>query len=593
MTLTSSPGAQRTSTIPEISIEGAPLDPMVSAALVSTEVFTSIVSPGSAALVFSYKGASQIAMGGFEIGATLKVNLPGRLDPLLPLFQGKLSALELDYAVGTGSRLVVRAVDAAHKLTMNTSPRIQADMTSSEMVSIIVEEAGIIPGMITPTSDLNKVIVKPAIDDWSYIQYLAKRVGYIAYMSGGKFFFTPPTAAEEGPEPYASYEEPMVPNLLVLGKNLVRFTGRVSAAAQAEEINVRGWSVQEEVPTEGVGVLETDSALPSAPNAELAQLGGVEQMVVADPSFTTESSAELYADSIADYLAGLAYQMHGTTLGDPNLVAGDIARVAMAGMPFDGAYLITEATHAVSPEFGYQVDFSLSGRAGSSLIDLVGSDVPQLHRQMVGVAPGVVTSLADPEMQGRVQVSFLWLDPKHQSDWVSVVQPSVGDESGTVFLPEVGTEVLCAFANGDINHPYVLGGLWSAENKPSSPELMVSDLGEVMQHRIVSHEYSFMIDDNPETMGVRMQDLEGSFQIAINGTEDVITIRAAEGQVMVSGGTITIQAEEELTLTAPSISISGDADVSIEGASISISGDADVSIEGATVSIDAPEISLA
>ncbi|MDA8209602.1 MAG: VgrG-related protein [Actinomycetota bacterium] len=591
--MSSSPGTQRASMVPEISVDEAPLDPMVSRALISTEVFTSLVSPGSATLVFAYAGASQIEMGGFEIGAKLMVNLPGRLDPLLPLFSGSVSALELDYAVGSGSRLVVRAVDGAHKLTMNTSPRISREMTSAEMVSMIIAEAEIMEGMVTPTDDVHPVIVKPAIDDWSYIQYLAKRVGYIAYMSGGKFFFTPPTPAEEGPEPYESYEEPMVPNLLVLGKNLVRFTGRVSAAAQAQEVNVTGWSVQEELLADGVGVLETDSALPTLPNAELAQLGGVEQMVVADPSVGSESTAELYAESIADYLAGLAYQMHGTALGDPNMVAGDIARVAMAGIPFDGAYLISEATHTVSPEFGYQVDFSLAGRTGSSLIDLVGPDSAPVPRQMAGVAPGVVTSLADPEMQGRVQVSFMWLDPSHQSDWVPVVQPSVGEESGTVFLPEVGTEVLCAFANGDINHPYVLGGLWSAENKPSSPELMVSDLGEVMQRRIVSHEYSFMIDDNPESMGVRMQDLEGTFQIAINGTEDMITIRAAEGQVMVSGGTITIQAEEELTLTAPSVTISGEEGVNVLGGSIAVVGEEDVTIGGATVSVDAPEISLA
>ena len=33
-------------------------------------------------------------------------------------------------------------------------------------------------------------------------------------------------------------------------------------------------------------------------------------------------------------------------------------------------------------------------------------------------------------------------------------------------LPEVGDEVLVAFAQGDLGHPYVLGGLYNGQDKP-------------------------------------------------------------------------------------------------------------------------------
>ena len=582
---------QKASTIPIVKIEGSPLDPLVKADLLSVEVFTSISVPNSAALRFKYGGDPQILTGGFIIGVEITVNVDGRVNMLQPLFAGQITALELDYSIGGGSQLIVRAIDKGHKMTKSNQPRIFKDMTTSEVVEQVVTSFGITAEEVIPTGDLHAVLVKPNIDDWSFIQYLAKRVGYIAYISEGNFYFTPPTPAEEGPAPYKDYAEPLSPNQLVLGKNLLRFTGRVSATNQSNAVNLRGWTT-DMLPLESEGAVETDSVINANNSEELASLAGTDLFVISDSSFNNPDSGEYYADSVGDYLAGEAYQMHGVAAGDGNLVAGDIAVIAMAGDTFNGSYLISEATHIIAPDIGYQVEFSLGGRHSSTLRNLVGADSSAMARQLVGVAPGVVNSLADPEQLGRVQVRFAWLDETHVSDWARVTQLSLSEGAGAALMPAVGTEVLCAFEQGDINRPYVIGCLWNTEMRPESPELLVSDMGMVMQRRIVSDAYSLILDDNPETLGVHIKDEEGTFMISINGVEQSITIQAAEGQIMITGGTISIEAEEELTLSAPTINLSGDAAVNVSGASISIAGEGDVSIEGATVSVDAPAISL-
>ena len=54
-------------------------------------------------------------------------------------------------------------------------------------------------------------------------------------------------------------------------------------------------------------------------------------------------------------------------------------------------------------------------------------------------------------------------------------------------LPEVGDEVLVAFAQGDLEHPYVLGGLYNGVDKPHggwAPS--VDGSGEVVQRGFVS-----------------------------------------------------------------------------------------------------------
>ena len=41
-----------------------------------------------------------------------------------------------------------------------------------------------------------------------------------------------------------------------------------------------------------------------------------------------------------------------------------------------------------------------------------------------------------------------------------------GGARGAYFVPEVGDEVLVAFASGTPRQPYVVGGLWSGKDKP-------------------------------------------------------------------------------------------------------------------------------
>ena len=51
--------------------------------------------------------------------------------------------------------------------------------------------------------------------------------------------------------------------------------------------------------------------------------------------------------------------------------------------------------------------------------------------------------------------------------WARTVQPGAGKDRGAAGLPEVGDEVLVAFAQGDLEHPYVLGGLYNGMDKPT------------------------------------------------------------------------------------------------------------------------------
>ncbi len=88
-----------------------------------------------------------------------------------------------------------------------------------------------------------------------------------------------------------------------------------------------------------------------------------------------------------------------------------------------------------------------------------------------GIVIGQVVNVQDPQNQGRIQVTFPWLDGGvMQSTWASMVAPFAGNDRGTYFMPEVGDEVAVVFEHGDFDHAYVLGAMWNGVSAPPSPD---------------------------------------------------------------------------------------------------------------------------
>ena len=86
--------------------------------------------------------------------------------------------------------------------------------------------------------------------------------------------------------------------------------------------------------------------------------------------------------------------------------------------------------------------------------------------EQLGVVPGIVTSLDDPEGLGRIQLKFPKISPSLESSWAPVAAPLAGKQRGAFFMPELNDEVLVAFENGNFNHPYIIGHLWNGKDIP-------------------------------------------------------------------------------------------------------------------------------
>ncbi len=178
-----------------------------------------------------------------------------------------------------------------------------------------------------------------------------------------------------------------------------------------------------------------------------------------------------------------------------------------------------------------------------SLVNLVAP--PNQQGRFYGVAVGVVTNIKDPEGLGRVKVKFPWLSEKDESYWARVVTPMAGKERGIYFLPEVEDEVLVVFERGDIEFPYILGGLWNGKDKPP----LSNDDGKNNQRMLKSRSgHTIVLDDTENGEKIVISDKTQKNTIEIDSKNNTMTLAVEKDLIVKVKGEISV--EEDLIVKA-------------------------------------------
>lgn len=155
-----------------------------------------------------------------------------------------------------------------------------------------------------------------------------------------------------------------------------------------------------------------------------------------------------------------------------------------------------------------------------------------------GVTSGIVTNNKDEEGWGRVKVKYPHISDTDESYWARVLTPMAGKERGLYFLPEVDDEVLVAFDQGDINFPYILGGLWNGQDKP--PE--TNGDGKNNKRLIKSRSgHQIILDDTEGAEQIVIRDSTGKNEIAIDSKNNAITIKVEQDMTIEAKGKINIK----------------------------------------------------
>lgn len=183
-----------------------------------------------------------------------------------------------------------------------------------------------------------------------------------------------------------------------------------------------------------------------------------------------------------------------------------------------------------------------------------------IARKQFGLYPAIVTSLTgDPLRLDRIELKFPWLGSEGESvrAWATLLSPYADEDQGFQTLPEVDSTVVVGFEAGELERPYIVGGMWTGPARmPVSP----TDANDkrVLQTRSGSR---LVFDDNESAAKVSLSvagDAAGAVhKIVMDDMGDTITIKSKSGAevTITAGGGIDIKANTKVTITAPMVQI--------------------------------------
>jgi len=133
--------------------------------------------------------------------------------------------------------------------------------------------------------------------------------------------------------------------------------------------------------------------------------------------------------------------------------------------------------------------------------------------------------------------------------WARVATMMAGRNRGTMFIPDVGDEVLVAFEHGDMRLPFVIGALWNGKDKPP---LSSADAATTRMIRSRSG-VTFRIDDKATSLVI---ETPGGQRITLQDGPGTVRIEDENGNsVTLATSGVTVNASAKITVNASTVEV--------------------------------------
>jgi phage protein D/phage baseplate assembly protein gpV len=486
-------------------------------------------------------------------------------DDLRPMMLGEIASIEPSFPQSGAPTLTVTGYDRSYRLRHDVPDRPPFLFTNdSLMAAQIALEAGLVP-VVDPSPFPPKKTLPRTAPDMAILKERAIANFFEVYVHWNTLYFRFPRPQTEAVR-------------LRWGRNLSSFSPRLSHAGLAGVQVVRGYN--EDLAMNIVGVMTTaaldlDDVIERLGPAGVGALAALGRRVVSSPSVTSPVDAVALAKALLQEILQGMYEASGSCVGLPELRAGSFVEIAGVGRRFSGRYRLSRVTHALDGG-GYRTDFEVTQRAEASLLGLVRKATvetppPNRREPVTGVVVGTVRTV-DPVMY-KVGVNLSNTAPTDIVE-ASCTTFMAGEGRGAYFLPELGDQVLLAFAEGDLTRGYVLGSVWSVGRKPAQlpgVQRITSKAG-----------HTITLDDLTSTLVVE-HPTGSSVTMARDGS---VTVAAPSGITLTSTtGDLALEAAGNITLTSKTgnvnlTSTTGDIALSANNVTASVAVAMDVTQRG-------------
>lgn len=209
-----------------------------------------------------------------------------------------------------------------------------------------------------------------------------------------------------------------------------------------------------------------------------------------------------------------------------------------------GRFRLTVINHYCDHMLNYQNSFNAM-QAGIEIPENTNVNVI-VHSEPIR---GYVIDNADPDNVGRVQVDFGWNSDRDRTPWIRCASNYTTENGGNFFVPEIYSEVLVGFVDGDVDQPYIMGSFFSTDVRPFYPDSnWTGDPNNKKAIRTRSGN-TIEIHDNDGEEKVIIYDKDEQNKITLDSANGVLTIQS-QGDLNLSANNIKLEAQEDIELKA-------------------------------------------
>ncbi|MCA1666731.1 MAG: VgrG-related protein [Thermomicrobia bacterium] len=488
------------------------------------------------------------------------------------VFDGEIVELEPSFG-GAGVRLVIRAFDLLHRLSRGRKVKSFLNMTDQDIISQVLSAHAMTfqytnskgPGQV------HEQVVQNSQTDLDFVRSRAALIGCHCYAAGATVHCVAPKQGS----PVATIDE----------GSLISFRPRLTTVDQVSKVTVRGWKQKTKEAVVGTfeGASVTDTVEVNRKNGAkfvATTPDGTQEHLVTDWVVDNQDQAQYIAEALATSLSGRFVQAEGVTIGFAGIAAGTWIAIKDVGDRYSGTFFVTNALHQFDARSGYNTEYTISGHDPTTLLHLLNAESNEAARG--GLQIGVVTEV-DPKI-AAAKVQLPHLGDAAVTNWARVAAPGAGNARGMQFLPEVGDEVIVGFERGDINFPFILGGLWNGKDAP--PTQVALESTKVAARVITSRSgHVITFEDKEDGGGIIIKDSKGD-TITISAKDTSITIESKKDIIVKATGDLKMTATGDVKVSGMNVNLEGQVGVSLKGTQVKVNGDAETEIKGGIVKIN-------
>lgn len=279
-------------------------------------------------------------------GLEIQVGYRGTLTPMLT---GEITALTVKYDANQAAVIHVQGFDRLHRLRRGKRTRAFNEIKDSQVAEKIAGELGLTPD-VQDSSIVHPYLLQNNLSDIDFLLMRARRIRFEVLIDAKRLVFRE-AANHLGETLTLEYQ-----------KDLKWFHPRLSTAALASELVVRGWNPSTKEAIHGVGRAGDETSRMGGQQVGPAIVDsafGATTEAVVDLPVASQAEADQMAKAMFNDMALGLITGEGEAVGNTKMKAGTTCRLSGLGDRFTGVYYVRRAEHRIGPKVGYVTRFNV------------------------------------------------------------------------------------------------------------------------------------------------------------------------------------------------------------------------------------------